>query len=113
MRDEYSGHGASRMPVDVGQALLHYAKYCRFQVARQPAEILRNLQVDGDLAAFGKSPYVPGERGGKTSLVEQRRVQEGRDCPDVPAHVADKRRAARNYPSRLRQPLDIPSPRPP
>src|ERR1700731_273697 len=69
MRDKDSGRGTSRMPMDIGETLLHDAKDGGFQVAGQAAKIFGHFQIDIDLAAFGKSPYVPGEGRGKTCLV--------------------------------------------
>src|SRR5260370_25114441 len=74
MRDKNSGHGTSGVAMDVGQTLLHDAKDGRFQVAGQAAKILGHLQVDVDLAALGKAPYVPREGRGQPAFVAHSRM---------------------------------------
>ena len=49
------------MTMDIGQALLHYSKNGRFQLLGEPAEIIRELGLNLNLAALCKSLNVPPE----------------------------------------------------
>jgi hypothetical protein len=55
------GSFASRMAVDVCKTLLHQSEDCKFHIARQPSDVLGNVQQDGNAAAFPKALHIPVE----------------------------------------------------
>jgi hypothetical protein len=63
---------AGGMGMDVRQALLHHAESNQFQFAGQTAEISRNVELDLQAAALGKTLCVPIERRRKTAFFQQR-----------------------------------------
>jgi hypothetical protein len=50
------------MPVNVGEAFLHKPKNCSFHLARHPAEIIRTVKINGNLAPLRKPIGIPAER---------------------------------------------------
>ena len=63
MKANFGGR-TSRMPVNVGEALLHEPKDCSFHLTRQPTEIVRTVKVDCDLAPLRKPIDIPAEGRG-------------------------------------------------
>src|SRR5258708_34135382 len=82
-RDADLSRRTSGMAMDIRQGLLHQPKNGRLQIARQPIEIVRELQLHRDLAAFGKSLDVHPESGSKPRFIEQRRVEEVGNRADI------------------------------
>src|SRR5690348_5628693 len=54
---------ASRMPVDVCQALLHETKDGEFHLRGKPSEIVRDIQPDTNAATLRQSVNVPAKCG--------------------------------------------------
>jgi len=61
--------------VNVGEAFLNNPKDDCFQVAREPREVLANIEIDHDLAALRKTLDVPPECRRKTGFIQERRMQ--------------------------------------
>jgi len=95
------------MPVDVSQALLHTRKdaVSRSRDSRPKFSGIRSST--SILLRSEKTSYVPRERRGKSRFVQQWRMQQVRNRPDIAAHVVDQRGAVRNCRSGLGQTLDI------
>jgi hypothetical protein len=81
------------MTMDIRQGLLHQPKNGRLQIARQPIEMVRELQLHRDLAAFRKSLDVHPKSGSKSSFIEQGRVKEIGNRADILGHVVHQDRA--------------------
>jgi len=51
--------GASRMPMNIGETFLYDSEDGQFGVIREAVKIIRNFQVDFNLAAFRKTVHIP------------------------------------------------------
>jgi len=65
---------ATRVAVDVGEALLEDAEGCEFKLARETAKVGGNIKLKVDAAAFGEAFYIPENRGLQAHLFEHRRI---------------------------------------
>lgn len=83
--------GALGMAMDVRKAFLYDAEDGDFQIARQPSQIRRQFQSDGDTASLPKSIDVPAESGFQTHFLEQRRVQQVGKRPQLRGNLPDNR----------------------
>src|ERR1700688_35228 len=68
--------GASRVTVNVRQTFLNDTEDSDFHFRRQAAEIVRNYQIDINLAALRETIHVPAQSRSKTRQVEKRGVKE-------------------------------------
>jgi len=55
LHDANFRHLASRMAMNICEALLHHPKNRRFHVLREPTEVIRKLEINLDFAAFCES----------------------------------------------------------
>ena len=95
------------MAMDIRQGLLHQPKNGRLQIARQPIEIVRELQLNRDLAAFCKSLDVHPESGSKPRFIKQRRVEEVGNRADILGHIVHQGRAIRDRARRLGETFEV------
>ena len=74
--NSYSRGSTPGMTMDIGQTFLNDAENGEFYVVWQPGEIIRDFQIDVDLAALRKSIHVPAQRRDQTGDFEKGRVKK-------------------------------------
>src|SRR5256885_12262039 len=78
------------MAMNIGEAFLYDAEKRRFQVSRQPIKIVGHFEINSDAAASREALYIPAESGSEPSFVQQRRMKQVGNGPDVRGHVLDQ-----------------------
>src|ERR1700687_4936430 len=86
MHADRSG-STSRMTMNICEALLDHSKNCDFHLIRQPAKLIRNIQIDLDFTAFREAVHVPAKRGCETGYIKQWGMQQMRDDANLPANL--------------------------
>src|SRR5262249_32519098 len=74
LSDAYRSYAASRMAMNVREALLRNAENAEFHFTRQARKIRRKLQSCFDIAPRGKPVNVPVQGGTQADLVQQRGI---------------------------------------
>ena len=62
--------------MNVGQGLLDDTKDGQFQVGREPPEVLGNIEIDLQVAAFHQTLHIPPDGLRQTIFIQQRRMQK-------------------------------------
>jgi hypothetical protein len=83
----YPSGSTSRMTMNVREALLNHPKNCDFHLIRQPAKLIRYVQIDLDFTAFREAVHVPAKRRCETGYIKQWGMQQMRDDANLPANL--------------------------
>src|SRR5208282_2972651 len=84
-----ASRAAAGMPLNVGQAFLDDPEEGRLSFLGQPAKSGRNSHLHPDAAPLAESLSVFLYCGGQSQLIEQRRMQQVRECADLAGHVLE------------------------
>src|SRR5215468_2456245 len=71
-----SGCGTARVPMNIGETLLHGSEKSGLQFAGKSSEVLGDFQFDCDLATLRETIDVPAQRRNQTGFVEQRWMEQ-------------------------------------
>ena len=85
--------GSFGMSVNIGQRFLRDAKQRSLDIARQTADIGRNIQVDSNFCSLGKAFAEPAQCRQQAGLVEHWRVQQIGHGADLALALLDQRAA--------------------
>ena len=69
-REAYGRSFAAGMTVNVRQALLYDAKNRQLEVGGEPAEVLRNVKLDFQIATFLQPLHVPMNRLRQAAFIQ-------------------------------------------
>ncbi len=69
-------HGAAGVTVDVCQAFLDCPEHSDFSVLWKAAKVLRQVQVDFNIAPLREASHVPSQSRGEACLIEQGRMKQ-------------------------------------
>src|ERR1700674_5849648 len=83
----YRSGSTSRMTMNVREALLNESKNCDFHLIRQPAKLIRYVQLDLDFTSFREAVHVPAKRRCETGYIKQWGMQQMRDDANLPANL--------------------------
>src|SRR5690348_14354042 len=85
-----SRNRTSRVPVNIGETFLYHAENRGLHFCREPDKIFGHIEINSDVTALGKPADIPAERRSQPEFVEQRRMQQVGDRPDLSHHLTDK-----------------------
>ena len=85
----------------VGESLLHNPENCGFDFIRKPAQVRREIEINGYFASFGEALDEPLNGGGQASLIQQRWVQQVRHGAQFLRHFAHQFKALLTRPGCL------------
>src|SRR3979490_1475227 len=74
-REAYGRSFAPGMAMNVSQPLLYDAKNRQFKVGGEPAEVLRNVKLDIQIATFLQTLHVPMNRLRQAVFIQEGRMQ--------------------------------------
>ena len=75
---------AAGVVLDVVEALLHNAEDRRLYLAREPHEARRDIHREHDARPPAERVRVPAQRGCQADVIQERRVEQGRQIPQLP-----------------------------
>jgi hypothetical protein len=75
--DANGRRGSPRVAMNVGERFLHDAEHGKFQFLFHAAEIIRDVNLDGNSAALGKEFSVRTKRRDEPCFFQHGRMQEG------------------------------------
>src|SRR5258708_25509184 len=97
------------MAMNIGETLLHRPENRSFRLALEPFKISGYFQIHINLATLGESLYVPPKSRGKSSFIQQRRMQQVGNCADLFAELLYQSRAVVDRMGGLGEKLDVAS----